>query len=99
MHQARTFQQVSTYDPGNPAQRANVSWTGTGYSSFYFNHKPNTASLSGLRGLGTSPLSTLPNWAQVAVVAGMAGGALLAYRHLKRGHGLSGARSRRRRRS
>lgn len=99
MHLATTWQQVGTFDPSNPNQRAIERYVGVpgGYGSFYFDKVPTTSSLMGPGGFGATGIASLPDWAQVALAAGVAVGGYAAYRHFsaKKAAGLRGARRQR----
>lgn len=73
-----TWQQTALFDPTNPGQRTIESYTGLpgGYSSFYFNRVPNTA--SALNGIGEDIAKKLGGWALVAALLG--GTAFVVYK-------------------
>jgi hypothetical protein len=73
-----TWQQTALFDPTNPGQRMIESYTGLpgGYSTFYFNRVPNTASaLNGIaEDLGLKALG----WVGIAALLG--GTAFVVYK-------------------
>ncbi len=67
MHLMKTYEQTATYDEYNPGQSIRTVYVPGGYQSFYFNRVPNAGSLNGL-----GSFSTLPTFAQVGIVGGIA---------------------------
>lgn len=66
---SKTYQQTLDYDPNNPNQVIREVYAPGGFTSYYFNRVPDAGSLQGLRGLGG--FSSLPQWGQIALVAGI----------------------------
>jgi hypothetical protein len=111
VHALKTYEQTAVFDPTDPTQRIRTVYTALpgGYGSFYWNVQPNESSL---QGLGAGMFDSLPNWAQIGLVGGLA--ALAGFYGMKRygdsyvkpvlrkvpivGGMLSGPRHRRRRR-
>jgi hypothetical protein len=70
MYALKTYEQSAVFDPTNPHQRIREEYAsdpGT-WASYYFNEVPTTATLGGLgAGLGAS-WTSVPGWAQIAIV-------------------------------
>ncbi|MGH7179883.1 MAG: hypothetical protein ACREJC_21080 [Tepidisphaeraceae bacterium] len=101
MHILTQWEQSPTFDPYNPNQIIrepnNIGIPGGAYGSFYFNKQPTTVGqvLGGLSG----GLSSLPPWAQAAVVGGLAAvGGYYGMKYVGPKVGLSGLAGPRRRR-
>lgn len=65
-----TWEQSAQFEPNNPNQISYQRYVGIpgGYGTFYYNKVPTTAQL---QGLGTSSFASLPDWAQIGIVAGL----------------------------